>query len=156
MYLFLLLYEVQAAIFRATPFYNDWYQSLRLSAWSRNSLHLDPEERHFKTLCAEFWRGVAKGVGRRPEAARSQGVEGSGMASPSNTLENPWPPLAIRPCLGRGLFAVLHLESKPLPGVPERQNTDEPDADGDAVAGDVELEASAMVKQTMLRNNVIT
>jgi hypothetical protein len=30
-------------------------------------------------------------------AAHPQGLEGSGMAGPDETLESPWPPLAIRP-----------------------------------------------------------
>jgi hypothetical protein len=60
------------------------------------------------------WRGVSKGVedGRRPPAlraghprngrkaasgvARPQGVEGSGMAGPGETLGSPWIHLAIR------------------------------------------------------------
>jgi hypothetical protein len=31
--------------------------------------------------------------------ARPQGIEGSSMAGPGETLGSPWPPLAIRPCL---------------------------------------------------------
>jgi hypothetical protein len=56
-------------------------------------------------------RGVSIGVedDRRPPALRvalwvvlrvahPQGIEGSGMAGPGETLGSPWPPLAIRPC----------------------------------------------------------
>jgi hypothetical protein len=57
---------------------------------------------------------VSKGVedGRRLQAghpintlktvlgvARPQGIEGLGMAGPSQTSGSPWPPLAIHPCL---------------------------------------------------------
>jgi hypothetical protein len=51
--------------------------------------------------------GVQEGR-RRPKAACPasrppclQGVKGLGMAGPSETLESPWPPFAVRPCPGR-------------------------------------------------------
>jgi hypothetical protein len=54
------------------------------------------------------WHGVSKGVEvclwtgdpsckAVSRVACSQGVEGLGMAGPSDTLGSPWPPLSMRP-----------------------------------------------------------
>jgi hypothetical protein len=44
-------------------------------------------------------RAVSKG--HRLQATHPQGVEESGMAGQGETLMSPWPPLAIRPWMGR-------------------------------------------------------
>jgi hypothetical protein len=59
----------------------------------------------FESLCGSLMgvrRGLSKGVldGRRPPAL--QGVEGSSMAGPGDTLGRPWPPFAIRPWVNSG------------------------------------------------------
>jgi hypothetical protein len=59
---------------------------------------------------------VSKGVedGRKVVSGvtPAQGVEGSGMPGPNETLESPWPPLAIRPwCQERKRTLILVLIS---------------------------------------------
>jgi hypothetical protein len=47
------------------------------------------------TLWAGYPRNGSKAI---LELARPQGIEGSGMAGPDETLGSPWPPLAIHLC----------------------------------------------------------
>jgi hypothetical protein len=55
---------------------------------------------------------VSKGTEAVWGVARPQGVEGSGMAGPHETLESPWIPLPVRAWVQVILLGVL---SHPLP-----------------------------------------
>jgi hypothetical protein len=65
--------------------------------------------RHQRRMACGVQKGKRWPQATRPVSgmARQQGVEGSGMAGPGDTLGSPWPPLAIRPCTTLPLTRTL-------------------------------------------------